>query len=293
MRQATRERQQRVMSELLDRKHVTVKDLADNMGVSEATVRRDLRVLASSQQLSLVHGGATLTRQDFSFIAKHERNLTAKRIIGCLAAGLVRDGQQIFLDSGTTLFEMVPFLARKRGLSVVLNSARLALELRAPETNIIMLGGQFRPERMDTVGPITLADLGQLRGFVTFIGADGLSMDFGPSAVDMESAHLYRLAVLNARETVLLVDHTKFASESLFRIVEWDKIDHIVTDLPPAAEWVHFLSANNIQLHHPEASYEATENGVETPLKDAISANNSVISDSEIIISDSETSSLA
>ena len=293
MRQATRERQQRVMSELLDRKHVTVKDLADNMGVSEATVRRDLRVLANSQQLSLVHGGATLTRQDFSFIAKHERNLTAKRIIGCLAAGLVRDGQQVFLDSGTTVFEMAPFLSRKRGLSVVLNSARLALELRAPETNIIMLGGQFRQDRMDTVGPIALADLEQLRGFVTFIGADGLSMEFGPSAVDIESAHLNRLAVLNARETVLLVDHTKFASASLFRIVEWDKIDRIVTDLPPSAEWISFLNANNIQLHHPDASYEATENGVETPLKDAISANNAVISDSESMISDSETSSLA
>ena len=131
MRQATKERQQRVMSELLDRKHVTVKDLADSMAVSEATVRRDLRSLADSQQVSLVHGGATLSRQDFSFQAKHDRNATAKRIIGCLAAALVTDGQQIFLDSGTTTFEMVQFLNRRRGLSVVLNSARLALEFRA------------------------------------------------------------------------------------------------------------------------------------------------------------------
>lgn len=240
------------MSELIDRKHVTVKELADNMSVSEATVRRDLRTLADSQKLSLVHGGATLSRQDFSFIAKHERNLTAKRIIGCLAASLVSDGQQLFLDSGTTAFEMVPFLARKRGLSIVLNSARLALELRTPETNIIMLGGQFRPDRMDTVGPITLANLEQLRGFVAFIGADGMSMDFGPSAVDMESAHLCRLAVTHARETVLLVDHTKFEAASLFKIVEWDKISRVVTDRPPTPDWNAFLSARNIQLHHPD-----------------------------------------
>lgn len=258
MRQATRERQQRVMSELLDRKHVTVKDLADNMGVSEATVRRDLRTLASSQQLSLVHGGATLARQDFSFLAKHDRNLTAKRIIGCLAAGLVFDGQQLFLDSGTTTFEMVPFLARRRSLSVVLNSARLALELRAPELNMIMLGGQFRPDRMDTVGPITLANLEELRGFTTFIGADGLSMEFGPSAVDMESAHLYRMAVNNARETVLLVDHTKFHGASLVKIVEWDLIDHVVTDLQPSPEWIAFLRDQKIQLHCPEPLAESS-----------------------------------
>jgi len=254
MRQATKERQQRVMSELLDRKHVTVKDLADTMGISEATVRRDLRSMANSQKLSLVHGGATLSRQDFSFLAKHDRNLTAKRIIGCLAAGLISDGQQLFLDSGTTTFEMVPFLSRRRGLSVVLNSARLALELRAPETNIIMLGGQFRPDRMDTVGPITLANLEQLRGYVAFVGADGLSMEHGPSAVDMESAHLYRLAVANARETVLLVDHTKFEAASLFRIVEWNQIDRIVTDLPPSKEWADFLAAQNIQVHCPDPS---------------------------------------
>lgn len=252
MRQATRERQRRVMSELLDRQHVTVKDLADNMGVSEATVRRDLRCLAESQQVSLVHGGATLSRADFSFLAKRDRNVAAKRIIGCLAATLVAEGQQLFLDSGTTCFEMAPFLSRKRGLSVVLNSARLALELRAPDSHIIMLGGQFRPDRMDTVGPITLANLEQLRGFITFIGADGLSMEFGPSAVDMESAHLYRLAVANARETVLLVDHTKFEAASLFRIVEWDKIDRIVTDLPPSKEWSDFLASQDIKVHHPE-----------------------------------------
>jgi DeoR/GlpR family transcriptional regulator of sugar metabolism len=240
------------MSELLDRKHVTVKELADAMGVSEATVRRDLHTLAGSQQLSLVHGGATLSRQDFSFLAKHDRNLTAKRIIGCLAAGLVQDGQQLLLDSGTTVFEMAAFLAGKRGLSIVLNSARLALELRAPETNIIMLGGQFRPDRMDTVGPITLENLEQLRGFVAFVGADGLAMEFGPSAVDMESAHLYRLAVANALETVLLVDHTKFEAASLFRIVEWDKIDRIVTDRPPSTEWASFLASHDIQVHHPD-----------------------------------------
>jgi DeoR family fructose operon transcriptional repressor len=254
MRQATRERQRQVMSELLDRQHVTVKDLADHMGVSEATVRRDLRSMAEAQQLSLVHGGATLSRTDFSFLAKRDRNTAAKRIIGCLAASLVADGQQLFLDSGTTSFEMAPFLSRKRGLSVVLNSARLALELRAPDMNIIMLGGQFRPDRMDTVGPITLSNLDQLRGFVAFIGADGLSMEFGPAAVDMESAHLYRLAITNARETVLLVDHTKFEAASLFRIVEWDKIDHVVTDLPPTKEWVDFLASKDIQLRYPESA---------------------------------------
>jgi DeoR/GlpR family transcriptional regulator of sugar metabolism len=78
----------------------------------------------------------------------------------------------------------------------------------------------------------------------------------------MESAHLYRLALANARETVLLVDHTKFAAASLFRIVEWDMIDHIVTDLPPDKEWTDFLTAKNIKVHFPEPPEAGT---TETP----------------------------
>src|SRR5690349_8739620 len=107
MRQATRERQARVMSELLDKKHVTVRTLAENMAVSEATMRRDLKALADGQKIHLVHGGAMLPGDSyFSFDAKRDRNLDSKTIIGRLAAGLVADGEQIFLDSGTTAFEM-------------------------------------------------------------------------------------------------------------------------------------------------------------------------------------------
>ena len=241
-----------MLTELLDRKHVTVKDLADEMAVSEATVRRDLKTLADSQKLHLVHGGATLPRDGyFSFQAKQDRNLKAKTIIGRLAVGLIADGEQVFLDSGTTSFALAQMLESRRGLSVIVNSARLALELKAPNMNLIILGGQYRPDRMDTVGPMTTTMLEQLRGFVAFVGADGLSMDFGISAADIESAHLYRLAVANARETVLLVDHTKFESASLFKIVEWDKIKKLVTDRRPSDEWMAFLAGRGIKVIMP------------------------------------------
>lgn len=252
MRQATLERQKRVLTQVLDKKHVTVRDLACNMAVSEATVRRDLKTLADSQKVSLIHGGATLPKEtDFSFFAKSDRNTDAKLKIGQLAASLVADGEQIFLDSGTTCFEMAKHLNSKRSLSVIVNSARVALELQAPAIKVIMLGGQYRPERMDTVGPITMATLEQLRGYVAFIGADGLSMDFGPAAVDMESAHLYRLAVANARQTVLLVDHTKFQAPSLFKIVDWEKIATVITDEEPSDEWQEYFKKRKIKVYYP------------------------------------------
>lgn len=241
------------MATIFEKRHVTARDLAVDMAVSEATVRRDLKAMADDGQIELVYGGATLRRPaDYSFRSKGSRNVDAKRIIGRLAADLVVDNDQIFLDSGTTCFEMITYLKNRRRLSIIVNSARLALELDAPGLSVILLGGQYRPDRMDTVGPLAITILEQLRSYVCFIGADGVEMGFGPAAADIESADLNRRAVRNARQTVLLVDHTKFSQSSLCRIVEWERISRVVTDQAPAPEWMEFLSSKGIQVDFPE-----------------------------------------
>ena len=180
------------------------------------------------------------------------RNIDAKRIIGRLAAEMVADNDLIFIDSGTTGFEMAPFLKTKRGLSVIVNSSRLTMELADKQDfNIITLGGRYRSDRMDCVGPLANTTLDHLRGYIAFIGADGLSMEFGVTASDIESAHLYGLAVRNARETILLVDHSKFLTPSLFKIVEWDVISRIITDKHPLPEWTEFLESKGIEILCP------------------------------------------
>jgi len=257
MSQATEARRQKIMAQLLDRKHVTVKELASSMDVSGATVRRDLKALANEEDLQLVHGGATLPHQkDFSFRAKQLRATDEKRIIGRLATALVMDGDQVFLDSGTTCSEMVPYLKKLHALTVLANSARLALELNAPGLSIFLIGGEYRPDRMDTVGPMAMSTLNQVRGYAAFIGADGLSMDFGPSASDVASAHLHRIVIQNAREAVLLVDSSKFGCASLFQIVDWSHIDKVVTDGEPDQPWKRFLEEQDIELITPVSSDE-------------------------------------
>jgi len=252
MSQATEERRKQIMAELLDRKHVTVRELAASMSVSGATVRRDLKALADEEELLLVHGGATLPRQrDFSFRAKQLRAVEQKKTIGRLAAELIPYGGQIFLDSGTTCFEMVPYLKRMHGVTVLANSARLALELNAPGLSVFLIGGQYRPDRMDAVGPMAMSTLNQVRGYTAFVGADGLSMDFGPSAGDVASAHLYRLVVENASQAVLLVDSSKFGGASLFQIVDWSQISKVVTDRQPDEPWKRFFEEHTIEMIYP------------------------------------------
>jgi len=249
-----KQRKNAILERIYQKGHVLIKELSQEMAISEATVRRDLKALADAQEVELIYGGATVKRgADFSFRSKSRRYSEAKRIVGELAADLVRDGDQIFMDSGTTTFEMVDFLKSKRAVSVIANSIRLAEELsRAPDRTVIMLGGQYRPDRMDMVGPLAVSAIDQLRGFRAFIGADGLSMDFGLTAADIDSAHLYRLVIQNARETILAVDHTKFEAPSLYKIVDWAPITTVVTDRPPSTEWREFLQTRNIALIFPE-----------------------------------------
>lgn len=255
------QRRQRILDEVFARRSVTVVDLAQTVEASEATIRRDLKALADEGQVDLVYGGATIRRaSDYSFRSKQQRNIEAKQTIGRLAADLVRDNDQVFLDSGTTCFEMVPLLKRKRSLSVIANSARLALELDGPNTNVILIGGQYRPDRMDSVGPIAANTLGQLRGYLCFIGADGLSPDFGPAASDLDSAHLNRLAVLNSRETILVADASKFAAPSLCKIVDWDHISRVVTDTRPDDHWMTFFENRGITVVLPsQMNHEDTK----------------------------------
>ncbi len=260
MRLSTRHRHDRILAEVYEKQQVTASGLAESLSVSEATIRRDLHALAERGQLELAYGGAVAPRNsDSSFRAKGMRNIDAKRIVGRLAAKQIGVGDQIFIDSGTTCFEMAPQLRAKQGVSVIVNSARLALELDAPHLEVIMLGGQYRHGRMDTIGPLAVATLEQLRGYTAFIGADGLSMEFGLTANDIESAHLYRLAVRNARRAVLLVDSSKFLAPSLCKIVDWDPIDEVVTDVAPSEAWMEFLAERSIEVTCPAAGCDEAD----------------------------------
>jgi|DewCreStandDraft_4_1066084.scaffolds.fasta_scaffold01977_13 DeoR/GlpR family transcriptional regulator of sugar metabolism len=247
---STSTRRDEILHRALARGHVDVRGLAAELGVSEATVRRDLRALSEAGHLELVYGGATLPKAaDVSLASRALRNMEAKRLIGMLAGELVRDHEMLYVDGGTTCFEMRHLLKRRRGLSVIVNSWRWAVELSGVDScSVILIGGHYRHEREDCVGPLAAQSIDQLRGYVAFISADGLDTDFGLWSNDIETAYLYQHVVRNARETVLLVDHSKFTSPSLFRICGWECVSRLVTDRDPAPQWREFLEERGVSV---------------------------------------------
>lgn len=246
----TKRRRNQIMERLIAAGRVDVKALARDMEVSEATVRRDLRTLAGQRRLELVYGGATLPKpSETSLESRARRNMDAKRTIGALAGGLVRDHETLYVDGGTTCMEMRHVLKERRGLSVIVNSWRWAEELAGAEaSSVIQIGGHYRPERADCVGPLAAQSIDQLRGYVAFISADGLSTDFGLWSNDIETAYLYQHVIANARDTVLLVDHTKFEAPSLFRICDWSPVSRVVTDRRPSEAWLDFFAERSVQV---------------------------------------------
>lgn len=249
------QRRDAILTEAYQSGHVTVRQIAAELNVSEATVRRDLHELTAEGLLELTHGGATVAKtSDYSFMSKSRRNIEAKRTIAKLACKLISDGQQLFLDSGTTCFEMTSYLRSKKSLSVIVNSVRTAQELDAPGVKVLLLGGQYRPDRMDAVGPITAEVLERLRGYRAFLGTDGIGLDFGLTSVDIESAHIFTLAARNARDCVLLTDSSKFDQPSLYKITDFSCISTVITEKKPSSEWIEYFENQNVNVIYPKDS---------------------------------------
>jgi DeoR family transcriptional regulator of aga operon len=251
------ERRESILDVLHRKGRVMVRELSELTGVSEATVRRDLRVLGRANELDLVHGGAVMRKpSEQSLASRASRNRESKAVIGQLAGALVADGDLLFLDPGTTCWEMVPTLRTRKTLSVIVNSTRLAMELgENSDFNVVLIGGHYRPELMDCFGPLAANAIDEVRGYRAFVGADGLSPEFGVSANDIQTAYLFQHVLRNARETILLADHSKFAAPSLFKICDLDAISVVVTDRDPGLEWREQFLKRDIRLIFPEVPH--------------------------------------
>lgn len=247
-------RKDEILKILLEQGHVEVRAISERFNVSEATVRRDLRRMADEGILDLVYGGATLPRKgNYSVHTRQTQNVEAKRVIGKLAADLVQHEDSIFISSGSTCACMVPNLRRLRDLSIITNSNLVTAEIGEQTSfNILQLGGKFRAERMDLVGPFAEMVIEQLSGYRAFLGADGLDSRIGLTSTDIDTAHLYRRVIENASETTLLVDFTKFSAPALYKIIEIHAINRLVTDKPPNKHWAEILENNGIDLIVPE-----------------------------------------
>ncbi len=217
---------------------VSLRELARVVQTSEVTVRRDVRALEAEGLLDRRHGGAVLpggfTRES-GFPQKSHLATAEKTAIADLAAGLVEEGEAIVVGAGTTTQELARRLARVPGLTVVTNSLLVAQALaHANRVEVVMTGGTLRGSNYALVGSGAEQSLQGLRVSRAFLSGSGLTAERGLSTSNMLSASVDRALVQAAAEVVVLADHTKLGTDTMFQTVPTDVITRLVTDEPPA-----------------------------------------------------------
>lgn len=246
----TAEREQMILESLRRSETLSVISLSESLGVSVATVRRDLQSLQVRGLLARVHGGATIRQEspvEPLFADKEGKFSDEKRRIGEGALALIEDYDTIYLDGGSTVLCLARLLECRRGLTVVTNSLMAASLLMESGHRLILTGGEFRAISRTLVGPLTAHILQGITVDKAFMGTIGLTLADGMSTTDANEAYTKKMVISRARQVVLLADSSKQGVSSFVTCGGLDEIDVLVSD-GLSAPFREYLAQQKIQV---------------------------------------------
>ena len=213
---------------------VQVADIAETFDVSSVTARADLDALASAGKLRRTHGGAVSLHKRLTVSVQDQRinvNVEAKQAIARSAIGLVRDGDTVFVDSGTTALEFVRMLDVRSGVTVITADITIAdfIDESLPGVTVIMLGGELRQGHRYLFGPLTMAALGALHADLAVICPGAFVADRG-FMTDFPQMAEIKTAAMGVAHSVARMDASKLNARGTYCFAQLDAVDHIVVD---------------------------------------------------------------
>ena len=248
----TRQRRQQILQLLVQHGNVQVADLVERYGVSSVTIRADLSHIESQGLATRNHGGATLVRtppQEQDIHEKDALNLPLKESIGAHAARLVKAGDNIIIDSGSTTMTLARHLRQHRDVTVMTHGLNIAWELaNAPGVELLLTGGLLRKQSLSLQGSQAEASLNPYSFDAVYLGVDGLDLQFGLTTHHEAEASLNHRMVEHARRVVVLTDASKFGRVSLHRIARLDQIHTVITDDGISSEYREGLQRLGIEV---------------------------------------------
>ena len=199
---------------------IVAKSVSQELGLSEDTIRRDLRELAAEGRLQRVHGGALPASPAVGdFAVRQQLAPEGKVAIGRAAAKLVRAGQVVILDGGTTTLQLAKSLPLDLHATVVTHSPTIAVALvEHPSVEVVLLGGRLFKHSVVAVGAAAIEAIGRIRADLFFLGVTGIHPTAGLSTGDLEEAHVKRALIASAAETYVLVSAEKLNAASAYVI---------------------------------------------------------------------------
>lgn len=246
------ERRQHILAIAQSEGRVRVRDLSKALGISQITIRKDLDHLQAKGLLQRSHGGALPAQPgalfDPSLQEKEKSHHGEKERIGAAAAELVKEGQCVMLDSGTTTTAVAHALRRFSYLTVITNAVNIAAELTNTNFEVILTGGILRKNSFSLVGPLAEDMLGEMHADILFLGVDGFDLEIGLTTPNLLESRVNRAMVNGATTVVTVCDSTKFNRRSLSRIVPSTAIHHVITDKNLSKSVLENLQSLNIEV---------------------------------------------
>ena len=228
------ERRRLIAESIRSRGVVSVAEMAEALGTTEITLRRDLRAMARDGLLVRTHGGAirpASSGHEPSYSEKAQQAATEKAAIARVALAMVRPGDSIVLGPGTTTLALARLLVHCPELTVVTNSLLVTQALmEAPRVEVILTGGTLRRSIHALVGPATEESVRALRASQAFISGNGFTADRGLSTPSPVVAATDRALAGAAQHVVVLADHTKIGQDTMCQTVPADRVNVLITD---------------------------------------------------------------
>jgi len=247
------ERQRRIEALIRTKREAKVTELADLLGVSLATVRRDLMEMERLGMIRRVHGGAVLADPwiitESPVVQRESLNIEYKRRIGQRASELVNDDDIIIISSGSTTLELARRLGGKRNLTVITNALNIAYALIPyPEITTVVLGGYLRHSELSLLGHLTEQALQGLRANKLFIGAFALDPTYGLSGDYLPEVRTDQSLVAAASKVIVLADHSKLGKKHMVQVAPITAIHTLVTDSDAPPEQIAAFKAVGMEV---------------------------------------------
>ncbi len=226
------ERQRKILNYLMDKKTVRTNDLSHQLGVSEVTIRKDLKELERKIGITKIYGGAVLKNDsDFPYSLRDTENIAEKKLIARKAVELINQNDIIFLDAGTTTYQIGNMIGEnKLKISVVTNSLMVANNLIQSDIDVKIIGGDLRKETFSTIGRDAEEHLDKIHFNKLFLAASGISLEFGITNTNIFEAELKKKMIERAKKVILVADSSKIDILALNKVANLDAVDTLITD---------------------------------------------------------------
>lgn len=252
------ERLMKIMEIIRRESKVDVDGLAELFRVSQTTIRSDLRDLEKRDLITRTHGGALLRDEienslnvepEPNYYTRLQQNLTIKEKIGRAAASIIRDGDSIMLDDGSTTLQVAKHLSKEKTVHVVTNGLNISLELvKHPKAEVISAGGILRKEDMSCYGKVAQETVARFNTNKAILGASGISFEQGITSPDELKAELKRIMIQQSKELIIVADHTKLNNITLINVCPLERISTLITDKMAPPDIVDRLREYGMQV---------------------------------------------